>query len=67
MWRLPNKAYCRPHQQIMDSMGGASAGVGFTTRLTLFVFIALYGSAAVAVFDAFWPLSKRPAAAASTA
>jgi hypothetical protein len=30
-------------------------GLGFLTRLGLFLLIAVYGTVAVAVFDAFWP------------
>jgi len=38
---------------VADSpLGG---GLGFGQRLGLFVLIAVYGTAAVAVFDAFWP------------
>jgi hypothetical protein len=38
---------------VMDSAD--SAGAAFWSRLILFGLIALYGTAAVAVFDAFWP------------
>ena len=43
---------------VMDSQGGSAAGAAFYTRLFLFVLIAVYGSIAVAVFDAFW--KKKP-------
>jgi len=38
---------------VLDDPGGAGAAVW--SRLILFLLIALYGTAAVAVFDAFWP------------
>ncbi len=38
---------------VMDSAEGA--GVAFWSRLILFILIAVYGTVAVAVFDAFWP------------
>ncbi len=44
---------------VMDSQGGSSAGAAFYSRLFLFVLIAIYGSVAVAIFDAFW--KKKPA------
>jgi hypothetical protein len=34
---------------------GTGAGAAFWTRLLLFAAIAVYGTVAVAVFDAFWP------------
>jgi len=37
-----------------NPLGGGAAGAVWT-RLFLFVLIAVYGTAAVAVFDAFWP------------
>lgn len=40
---------------LLDSQGGSAAGAAFYSRLFLFVVIAVYGSIAVAVFDAFWP------------
>lgn len=43
---------------VMDSQGGSDAGAAFFSRLLLFVVIALYGTVAVAVFDAFWPEKK---------
>ncbi len=39
----------------MDGVGSDGADTAFYTRLFLFVVIAVYGSAAVTVFDAFWP------------
>ena len=44
---------------VLDGMGSSGAGSAFWSRLLLFVVIALYGTAAVAVFDAFWP-SRQP-------
>ena len=40
---------------VMDGAGGDGASSAFYTRLLLFLVIAVYGSGAVAVFDAFWP------------
>jgi len=40
---------------VMDGFGSDGASSAFYTRLFLFVVIAVYGSVAVAVFDAFWP------------
>ena len=40
---------------LLDSQSGSAAGAAFYFRLLLFVVIAVYGSIAVAVFDAFWP------------
>ena len=45
---------------VTDSMGGGTAGASFSTRLLLFVFIAIYGTVVVSVFDAFWPQEKQP-------
>jgi len=43
---------------VADSpLGG---GLGFGQRLGLFVLIAVYGTVAVAVFDAFWPPRGNP-------
>jgi len=39
---------------VLDSQSGSAAGATFYSRLLLFVVIAVYGSIAVAVFDAFW-------------
>ncbi len=43
---------------VLDFSGGGGAGAAFGTRLQYFLFVALYGSAAVAVFDAFWPADQ---------
>jgi hypothetical protein len=40
---------------VLDGMGSSGAGSAFWSRLLLFVLIAVYGTTAVAVFDAFWP------------
>ncbi len=40
---------------LLDSQSGSAAGAAFYSRLLLFVVIAVYGSIAVAVFDAFYP------------
>jgi len=56
---------------VMDGFGSDGASSAFYMRLFLFVVVAVYGSAAVAVFDAFWPqvmggtiyLNHRPAPA----
>jgi len=40
---------------VVDQIAGDSAGAAFYSRLFLFVVVAVYGSTAVAVFDAFWP------------
>jgi len=44
---------------LMDSTGGAAAGVKFFDRLLMMVWATLYGVVAVSVFDAFWR-SKAP-------
>jgi hypothetical protein len=41
---------------VLDSPGGSGAEIW--SRLWLFILIALYGTTAVAVFDAFWPSAK---------
>ena len=50
---------------VMDSQGGSNATAAFWTRLGLFIVIAVYGTTAVTVFDAFVPsrmkLTKSPA------
>ena len=43
---------------LMDGAGSNGASSAFYIRLMLFLVIALYGSGAVAVFDAFWPKVK---------
>jgi hypothetical protein len=40
---------------VLDSPGGGGAGAAMWSRLGLFVLISLYGSAAVSIFNAFWP------------
>ena len=44
---------------VLDSPVSSSADSAFWTRLFLFGVIAVYGTAAVAVFDAFWPNRDR--------
>jgi len=48
---------------VTDSMGGDTASASFSVRLSLFVFIAIYGTVVVRVFDAFWPDVQRRAEA----
>lgn len=48
---------------VLDGAGGSSAGIAFWNRLLLFILIAVYGTVAVAVFDAFWPEKSRPSEA----
>lgn len=48
---------------VLDGTGGSSAGAAFWNRILLFLLIAVYGSVAVRVFDAFWP--EKPVEAAS--
>jgi hypothetical protein len=40
---------------VLDNPGSDGAGAAIWTRLALFAVIAVYGTATVAVFDAFWP------------
>jgi hypothetical protein len=40
---------------VLDGAGSSGAGAAFWNRLLLFVLIAVYGTLAVRVFDAFWP------------
>lgn len=40
---------------VLDDAGGSSAGSAFWSRMLLFLLIAVYGTLAVRVFDAFWP------------
>jgi hypothetical protein len=40
---------------VTDGIGSDGASSAFYVRLFLFVVVAVYGSTAVAVFDAFWP------------
>jgi hypothetical protein len=46
---------------VLDVAFGSAAGSAFWSRLLLFILIALYGTGAVAVFDAFWPSRGEPA------
>jgi hypothetical protein len=46
---------------VLDGIGSSAAGGAFWSRLLLFILIALYGTGAVAVFDAFWPSRGEPA------
>jgi len=46
---------------VIAGEGGSGAGANFWSRLVLFALISVYGTVAVAVFDAFWPGTK-PAA-----
>jgi len=52
---------------VMDGPGADGASSAFYTRLGLFLLIAYYGSAAVAVFDAFWPIRSDQTDAAEDA
>lgn len=47
---------------VMDVLGGSDAGTAFWTRLWLIAIVALYGTLAVAAFDAFWPARTQSAA-----
>jgi hypothetical protein len=40
---------------VLDGAGSSGAGAAFYSRLLLFVLIAIYGTLAVRIFDAFWP------------
>ena len=40
---------------VTDGIGSDGAASAFYSRLFLFLVVTVYGSAAVAVFDAFWP------------
>lgn len=40
---------------VLDGAVGSGAGAAFWNRILLFVLIAVYGTLAVRVFDAFWP------------
>lgn len=40
---------------VLDDPTGTSAGIAFSNRIYLFLLVAVYGTVAVAVFDAFWP------------
>ena len=49
---------------VTDSAISSSAGSAFYSRLLLFILIAVYGTAAVAIFDTFWPGKKKPGSTA---
>ncbi len=42
---------------VLDGIGGAPAGAAFWSRLVLVLAASLYGSLAIAIFDALWPLT----------
>ncbi len=42
--------------------GSGDASAAFYTRMGLFIIIAIYGTVAVAIFDAFWPDKKKESA-----
>ena len=44
---------------VIDSQGGSSAGAAFYSRLILVSVAAVYGTVAVAVFNAFWMQGKK--------
>lgn len=50
---------------LLDLANGAAAGPAFWTRLMLILLTAVYGSAAIVVFEAFWP-ARRAAQAPGT-
>ncbi len=43
---------------LLDSAGSGGSGTAIWSRIWLFILIAFYGTAAVAVFNAFWPAKK---------
>ena len=45
---------------VLDAPGSEGSGAAIWSRVWLFMLIALYGTTAVAVFNAFWP-AKKPA------
>jgi len=45
---------------VMDGQIGSDAAASFYTRLLMFMGIAIYGTIAVTVFDAFWAKEKKP-------
>ena len=45
---------------LMDTPGGSGAAIW--SRLWIFIMVAFYGTAAVAVFNAFWPARNATAA-----
>jgi hypothetical protein len=52
---------------VLDGEGSSGAGTAFWSRFLLFVLIAVYGTVAVRVFDAFWPGKPAEPKAANTA
>jgi Protein of unknown function (DUF2955) len=50
---------------LLDGQGSDGAGVAIWSRVFLFILIAVYGSTAVAVFDAFFPGKASGSASAS--
>jgi hypothetical protein len=47
---------------VLDGPGSSGAGAAFWSRLGLILATAVYGTCAVAVFDAFWPAPSKSAA-----
>lgn len=47
---------------VVDNPVTGGSGAAIWSRLFLFLLIAIYGTASVAVFDAFWPGKRAPAA-----
>lgn len=43
---------------VMDMQAGAAAGAAFWTRLQMFVWATVYGTAAVFLFDTLWPTKR---------
>jgi len=48
---------------VLDTPGSAGSGAAIWSRVWLFMLIAVYGTMAVAVFNAFWPGKKSPVSA----
>jgi hypothetical protein len=44
---------------VLDGAGASGAGAAFWSRLALFILIAIYGTAAVWLFDTLWPGRRR--------
>lgn len=44
---------------LLDGLSADGASVAFYNRLLLFIFIAIYGSVVITVFDAFWSFDKK--------
>ena len=49
---------------VLDGITASDAGGAFWSRLLLFVLIAVYGTLAVWIFDAFWPARRASEVAA---